>query len=183
MKSPCSVRSNGSNAIRHVLSLSLLVAWMGSVASAQETTSSSSSPIEPQVTAVNYTGVNNTALQGYVSMPNASSSNNNTSRLPAVIIIPDWDGVNEYEQVRATMVAQEWGYVGFAADVYGAEYHQVEGDMRGQMAGLYRDNPELFASRIQNAIAVVQNMTEVDPERIALVGYCLGGTGTLGRND
>jgi cephalosporin-C deacetylase-like acetyl esterase len=130
------------------------------------------------VEAVKYTGLNGTALQGYMSMPSGTKAA--AGSLPAVIIIPDWDGVNEYEQLRATLVAQEWGYVGFAADIYGADKQQVEDDERGMLAGMYRGDPDLFMSRIENAIAVVKNMTEVDDERVALVGYCFGGTGKSG---
>jgi dienelactone hydrolase len=65
----------------------------------------------------------------------------------------DWDGVNYYEQVRTTLVAKEWGYVAFAADIYGAQYHEVdEMSERIRLATLYRSDPELFIGRIQAAM-------------------------------
>ena len=73
-------------------------------------------------------------------------------------------------------VAEELGYVGFAADIYGKEFLEVENTtVRGQLAGLYRGDPDLFTGRIQAAIDLVQGMPEVDPENIALAGYCFGG--------
>ena len=33
----------------------------------------------------------------------------------------DWDGVNLYEQQRATKVAEDLGWASFAADIYGRE--------------------------------------------------------------
>jgi dienelactone hydrolase len=65
-----------------------------------------------QVEAVPYEDIDGTRLQGYLAMPLAEWRR----PLPAVVIIPDWDGVNEYEKKRATMLA-ELGYVAFAADI------------------------------------------------------------------
>jgi dienelactone hydrolase len=92
----------------------------------------------------------------------------------------DWDGVNEYEQVRATMIAQEWGYVGFAADIYGVDPQFVANmTERGQLATFYRSNPDIFGDRIRAAIDYVKAHPKVDPEKIAVFGYCFGGTGVL----
>ena len=78
------------------------------------------------------------------------------------------------------MLAQDLGYVGFAADIYGADLHFVEDmDQRIELASLYRDNATLFAERIWAAVELVQTFDEVDPERVALIGYCFGGTGVL----
>jgi dienelactone hydrolase len=84
----------------------------------------------------------------------------------------DWDGVNEYEQIRATMFTIEQNYIGFAADIYGATLQNVtEFDQRSQLATLYRNNTSLFVGRIQAAIDTVKTIPNVDPNNIALVGY------------
>jgi hypothetical protein len=44
--------------------------------------------------------------------------------------LSDWNGVNFNEKQRATMVAKEFGCVGFAADIYGPKYHAVESTAR-----------------------------------------------------
>lgn len=79
------------------------------------------------------------------------------------------------------MFAQELGWASFAADIYGAEYETgVEDAMRGTLAGLYRsEQPELFMQRIVAAVEQVAAMPEVDSSKIALVGYCFGGSGVL----
>jgi dienelactone hydrolase len=91
----------------------------------------------------------------------------------------DWDGVNFDEQQRATMVAKELGWIGFAADIYGPKHHTVEGSARHQLAEVYRNEKALFASRIQAAVDFVKTLPGVDPTRIALAGYGFGGTGVL----
>ena len=128
-----------------------------------------SQPPQPDVTPVNYTDAG-FQLEGYLSLPDVTPA-------PAVVIIPDWDGVNLYEQQRATMIALDLGYVGFAADIYGADKHNVtDMDERIALSGLYRDNSTLFISRIKAAIDTVKSLSEVDNEKVAVIGYCFGGT-------
>jgi dienelactone hydrolase len=92
----------------------------------------------------------------------------------------DWDGVNYYEQQRATLIAQDLNFVAFAADIYGADLHNVSNTtLRRELADFYRSNATLFTNRIQAAIDVVKVMEDVDANRVALIGYCFGGTGVL----
>lgn len=69
----------------------------------------------------NYTDAEGVLLQGFLSNTNNHpvDDQNQTQIYPAVIVLHDQDGPNEYEQQRATLVARELGYVGFAADIYG----------------------------------------------------------------
>jgi dienelactone hydrolase len=128
-----------------------------------------------------------TALQGYVAFPDSTMWK---YPAPAVIILPDWDGVNEYEKKRAILFA-EAGYVAFAADIYGADLQMVEDfDERIALVMKYTNNTSLYISRINAALMTVTNGTIVsnpptDDEEIvksnsvALVGYCFGGTGVV----
>jgi dienelactone hydrolase len=123
-----------------------------------------------------YTDVDGFLLEGYKSMP---VMDNMPEKVPAVVIIPDWDGVNSYEQQRSTLIA-ELGYVGFAADIYGISDHFVE-DMgrRRELVTLYRSNVTLFVQRIKAAVNLVKTLDGVDPDNVAVIGYCFGGTGVL----
>ncbi|CAJ1970111.1 unnamed protein product [Cylindrotheca closterium] len=75
---------------------------------------------------------NMTNLTGHLAMPSAEWMR----PLPAVIILPDWDGVNTYEQERATALA-ELGYVAMAADMFGS-------DKQFPTASLRLENSELI---------------------------------------
>jgi dienelactone hydrolase len=75
----------------------------------------SAEPAAIRVTAVPYEDTDGTMLQGYLAMPDDTWQR----PLPAVVIFPDWDGVNDYEKKRATMLA-DMGYVAFAADIVSA---------------------------------------------------------------
>jgi len=65
----------------------------------------SSPPNMTSVEAVNYTDVDGTELRSYIAMPGDEWQRPR----PAVVIIPDWDGNNMYEQQRATLLAES-GY-------------------------------------------------------------------------
>jgi dienelactone hydrolase len=125
------------------------------------------------VTPVNYTGVDGADLRGYLAMPEDGWQR----PLPAVIIVPDWDGVNAYEQERATALAK-LGYVAFAADIFGANLQEdLDFPLRIELVTNYSTNPELYVSRIQSAIDQVKMLdSDVAMDEIALVGYCFGGS-------
>lgn len=121
----------------------------------------------------------NILLQGFLSKPAHQQE-----QYPAVIVLHDQDGPNEYEQQRATLIAQKLGYVGFAADVYGFGVElppedETLGGPRAEFVGQYTSNATLFATRIQAAVDYVGSLDYVTPKKIALIGYCLGGTGVV----
>jgi dienelactone hydrolase len=92
----------------------------------------------------------------------------------------DANGVNDYEQLRAVMIAEEFGFVGFAADIYGIDLHNVtDRAQRDELLDLYRLNATLYTERIQAAIDLVASFETVDADNIAIIGYCFGGTGVL----
>jgi hypothetical protein len=62
------------------------------------------SPVEAMTEPVPYQGIDGMDLLGHLSVPTEGDG-----PFPAIIIVPDWDGVNEYEQQRATLVTEEWG--------------------------------------------------------------------------
>jgi dienelactone hydrolase len=77
------------------------------------------------------------------------------------------------------MVAEEWGYAAFAADIFGKDNHEVSGDLRTSLTLTFRGDSPLFIGRIQAAIDQLKAMPEVDSDNISIMGYCFGGTGVL----
>lgn len=80
--------------------------------------------------------------------------------------------MDEYEQIRATMMNEEFGWIGFAADIYGPDLQDgVENTtIRREQAGLYRGNNTLFYGRIQAAVDLLKNHPDVMPDKIAVIG-------------
>ncbi|MFM9873367.1 MAG: dienelactone hydrolase family protein [Fimbriimonadaceae bacterium] len=112
------------------------------------------------------------ALQGYVSKPDKDMV------APGVLIVHQWGGLTEYEKMRADMIARELGYVAFAVDIYGKGNRPL-GNERGQFAGKYKGDRALFRSRLNAGLAALRATPGVDKNKIAVIGYCFGGTGAL----
>ena len=101
--------------------------------------------------------------------------------LPLILVAPDWDGIAEYEFWRAKLFAH-MGYAALATDIFGVAIEQ--GDSlnlieRQILTETYEGRP--FVSRLTSAIDAVaaSDFVDVDLTRIAMVGYCFGGSGVL----
>jgi dienelactone hydrolase len=99
-------------------------------------------------------------------------------RKPAVLVIHDWTGLREYPRARAQMLAR-LGYYAFAADVYGAGRRFDDREEAAAEAGRYYRDPALLRARVQAGYDQVVGDPAVDPTRIAVIGYCFGGTAAL----
>src|SRR5438270_11274067 len=55
-------------------------------------------------------------LEGFLAYDDEKTAQ---GKLPGVLVVHEWWGLNDYAMHRATMLA-ELGYVAFAADMYGA---------------------------------------------------------------
>ena len=134
-------------------------------------------PESIQVEAVPYDD-NGIALQGYVAFPDRDIWQYPT---PGVLILPDWDNVNDYEKFRATLLA-ETGYLAFVADIYGADLQGVTNEtLRMELYLEYTTNIPLFLQRIQKALEIMKTKyaDDLDMESLAIIGYCFGGTGVV----
>jgi len=103
---------------------------------------------------------------------------NTTEKLPAVLIVHEWWGLNEYPKMRAQQLA-ELGYVAFAVDMYGAGKIASSPEEAGKLAGNIKGNIPELRNRINAAIDWLKQNKHVNPNKIAAIGYCFGGTVAL----
>lgn len=97
---------------------------------------------------------------------------------PAILVVPEWWGLNDYVKYRAKMLA-ELGYVAMAVDMYGNGM-VVDNPMDAQTnAGSFYGDPTLIKSRMQAAYSTVTQLPNVDASRVSSIGYCFGGTVSL----
>ena len=93
---------------------------------------------------------------------------------PCVLVSHAWAGIFDHERHVAEKLAG-LGYVGFAIDNYGKG---VKGDPQGDnsalMGPLLNDRAKL-KQRLFAGIAAAKAHPSVDPNRIAMIGYCFGG--------
>ena len=96
---------------------------------------------------------------------------------PAVLIVHQWTGLTDYEKSRSKQLA-ELGYNVFALDIYGKGI-RPQPPAAGAEAGKYKGNRELFRERLTAGLEVLKNDPRTNPNKIAAIGYCFGGTGVL----
>jgi dienelactone hydrolase len=106
------------------------------------------------------------------SAPSAAS----TPR-PGVLIMSDWSGLGDHARVRAQLLAR-LGYVAIAGDVYGGGVN-LGPDRAGAEAGKYYGDPQLFRARMIANLEHVRADPTIDTNRIAVMGYCFGGSASL----
>lgn len=114
-------------------------------------------------------------FEGYLASPEGVSD---STLLPGVLIIHDWNGLGEYEKMRAERVA-ELGYVAFAADLYGKDVRPETPEASAAESGKYRADPELWRARLLLGLLQLRNADGVDRSNLAAVGYCFGGSSVI----
>ncbi len=100
------------------------------------------------------------------------------AKTPLVVVVHEWMGLDHYAKTRARMLA-ELGYVAFAADIYGKGIRATNTEEAGKLAGKYKNDRPLMRKRIGAAIETALKLPGVDPTRVAVIGYCFGGTVAL----
>jgi len=93
---------------------------------------------------------------------------------PAVMIVHDWSGCNEFARKKAERLA-EMGYLGFAVDMYGeGRMGETIEEKQALMEPLMNDR-QLLRERLIAALNTVKGLPETDQSRIAAMGFCFGG--------
>jgi len=129
---------------------------------------SSAASVQLKEDNVTYPG-DNIAMNGYVVYDEA-----NKDKRPAVLVVHEWWGMNDYSKSRARQLA-ELGYVAMAVDMYGNGQTASDPDAAMKLAGPFYQNPQLTKSRLDAALAKLKTYPQVDTSNIAAIGYCYGG--------
>lgn len=97
-----------------------------------------------------------------------------THKRPAVIVVHDWSGQNDFARNKAKQLA-EMGYVGFAVDMYGNKQEGQTKEEKMVLMSPLMENRVLLIERMMAAVKAVKSVSVVDAEKIAAIGYCFGG--------
>jgi carboxymethylenebutenolidase len=104
-------------------------------------------------------------VSGYLSAPEGAG------KKPGLIVIQEWWGLNDWIKAKADAFAEK-GYVALAPDLYRGKVTS-DPDVAHQ---LMRGMPEDRAMRdLKGAVAYLKLRPDVDPNRIAAIGWCMGG--------
>jgi len=115
----------------------------------------------------------NTTLEGYVAYDSS-----HPNKMPAVIVVHEWWGLNDYTKMRCDMLAK-LGYVAFAADIYGKGNRATTSDEARRLSSIYYKDRKLMRERIVAAYNFIKKYQFVDVNKMAVIGYCFGGAPAL----
>jgi carboxymethylenebutenolidase len=95
-------------------------------------------------------------------------------RRPAIIIVQEWWGLNDHMKDIARRVAKE-GYVAIVPDLYSRLGNRVTSDPNeaGKLMNTLQQSDGL--KDLNATVAYLKNAPEIDPAKIGVTGFCMGG--------
>ncbi|MDN5846045.1 MAG: dienelactone hydrolase family protein [Candidatus Nitrosocosmicus sp.] len=115
-------------------------------------------------------------VSGYLVFPENSSSVESSiagTKLPAVIMIHEWWGLNDNIKNMADELAKE-GYVVLAIDLYKGQV-ATSPDQAMELVNLARENQNESLSNLKAAVGYLKTLDNVNASKIAAIGWCFGG--------
>ncbi|HWW60584.1 MAG TPA: dienelactone hydrolase family protein, partial [Thermoanaerobaculia bacterium] len=151
-----------------VIALSLILAVACAKKEAHDTTPTETRAIAPAAPPQPNPGQVVTfgnGASGYLAMPATGTKH------PGLIVIQEWWGVDDWVREQTDRFARE-GYVALAVDLYRGRSTHDPGEAHELMRGLPQDRA---ISDLKAGIALLGNQPEVDPTKIGVIGWCMGG--------
>ena len=93
---------------------------------------------------------------------------------PAVLVVPEWWGLNDYAKRRANELA-ELGYIAIAVDMYGNGQTADNPEMATKLSTPFYSNPVMAKAHFDAALNKLKSYPQTDTANIGAMGYCFGG--------
>ncbi len=110
-------------------------------------------------------GTDNTEFTAFLVRPESEGP------YPGIVMIHEWWGLNDQVRSMAHVLAGE-GYVVLAVDLFNGS---VATTIEGAQANLRANPNNITVPRMQAAVKYLKEMPEVDPAKVASLGWCYGG--------
>lgn len=114
--------------------------------------------------------------KGYLVYP-VSSNDTISKKLPAVVMIHEWWGLNQNIKDMANLLAKQ-GFVVLAADLYKGEVASNQ-ERAMELVQTARNNQNNSISNLQSAVKYLASLPNVDGTKISSLGWCFGGGQSL----
>lgn len=115
-------------------------------------------------------------LEGYFQASSCSAARHFPA--PTILVIHQWMGITDNEKMRVDMLSKNC-FNAFAVDMYGKGIRPANTDEAGKLATMYKSDAALGRKRITAALDFVKTLPNVKADKIAVMGYCFGGTMAL----
>lgn len=137
--------------------------------SSQEKTINKQTAVSPLKEEIVRYSANGTNMNGFIVYNDSIKE-----KRPAVMVVHEWWGLNDYPKSRARELAQ-LGYFAMAVDMYGNGQTASNPDEAQKLAMPFYKDPQLLKTRFDAALAKLKTFPQVDTNNIAAIGYCYGG--------
>ena len=114
--------------------------------------------------------------QGYLVYP-VPSNDTVSKKLPAVVMIHEWWGLNKNIKYMANLLAKQ-GFVVLAADLYKGQVANTT-QRAMELVQEVRNNQSSSNNNLQSAVKYLSSLPEVDSSKIVSLGWCFGGGQSL----
>ena len=111
--------------------------------------------------------VNGDGAYAYVAQPDDNAKH------PGVVLIQEWWGIEPHIRDLAQKLAAE-GFVVGVPDLYHGKI-ATEPDDAGKMVMMLRQNIDRACKEIIGALETLKAMANVEPKKLGLMGFCVGG--------
>jgi carboxymethylenebutenolidase len=115
--------------------------------------------------------VNGDGAYAFVAQPD------DDARHPGVVLIQEWWGIEPHIRDLAQKLAAE-GFVVAVPDLYQGKIATEPNDAQ-RMSMMIRGNVDKAAKKIIGALDTLKAMPNVEPKKLGLMGFCIGGFMTL----
>ena len=111
--------------------------------------------------------INGAGAYAYIAEPDDDAKH------PGVVVIQEWWGLEPHVRSIAQRLAAE-GFVAAVPDLYHGKI-ATEPDDAVKMVMMLRQNVDRAANEIIGALETLKARPNVDPKRLGLIGFCVGG--------
>jgi carboxymethylenebutenolidase len=114
--------------------------------------------------------------QGYLVYP-VRSNDTVGNKLPAVVMIHEWWGLNKNIKDMANLLAKQ-GFVVLAADLYNGKVANTT-QRAMELVQTVRNNQNSSTNNLQSAVKYLSSLPNVNSSKIVSLGWCFGGGQSL----
>ncbi len=115
---------------------------------------------------------------GYLVYPSNATSGATINKIPAVIMVHEWWGINDNIRTMANTLAKQTGFVVLAVDLFKGQSTK-DPTQAMKLVKTVTTNPQEALSNLQAAVKYLSSLPFVNSSKIASIGWCFGGGQSL----
>ena len=107
-------------------------------------------------------------LEGFLTTANPEQAR------PGILVFPNFLGLDESDEAVASRLAG-LGYAAFGCDLYGRGKRGTDRESGFALMAPFRDDRAFLQERMKSLLETARALPEIDPSRMAAIGFCFGG--------